>query len=168
MSGECDKCSEHCLECKCKKPKKEAPWRYTKSDLTDAFLKTKGNVTAAAEFLGVHKDTIYQYLSKDEELENALYQARKGKELEFGDYCESVLKKVISMVETRPALAVANAKYYLEKKSKRRGYSPSDDIQISEKVVEQYDSLMDQVKRLQDNYSARKIDDSNISAEQKS
>lgn len=30
------------------------------------------------------------------------------------------------MVKTRPALAVANAKYYLERKGKKLGYAPED------------------------------------------
>lgn len=94
----------------------------SKIEILEAFKKTDGNVMRSAELLEVNHQTIYNYIGQDEDLENKLYEIRRGSAIKELDIAESVIKRVQHMVESKTGYALRAAMYHLDTHGKKRGY----------------------------------------------
>ena len=73
MNGECDKCGEHALECKCKNTKKNINRKITFEDrkIIEDLLHKNTRHYEICKRIGIHKTSLYREIKKCKEAYNA-------------------------------------------------------------------------------------------------
>ncbi len=113
--------------------------RIKKCQLLQAFTLYDGNIMQCAEHFGVEPKTIYRYIARDEELDDALIESRKSQVIKRLDAAEYVLEYMLSQKKNFPRIALDTSKYVLEAHGKKRGYVKSKD----EEPLPSRDALLD-------------------------
>lgn len=94
------------------------PPQYTVAQVKEAILQSRGIVSVAARMLKCDRRTIYKYMDRHPELEQAREDAREN----LIDYAESKLVERIADSDIKAIM------FYLRTQAKHRGYSERQEI----------------------------------------
>ena len=91
-------------------------------DIIKALKKYKGNLSVAAEYLGCERNTIYNRMQKNPDIQKAREEAEERRL----DLYEAAIDKA-ALVEGK----VDALKYVLSTRGRKRGYSEKQEIEVS-------------------------------------
>lgn len=95
--------------------------RFTKSTIKSALEKARGNITLAAEVLGVTRQTVYKYMERYPDLVGV----RADAENYILDIAEAHVEKAVLAGD------MDVIKFYLRTKGRVRGYMTSGNLTVS-------------------------------------
>lgn len=95
--------------------------RFTKSTIKSALEKARGNISLAAEVLGVTRQTVYSYMERYPDL----VAVRENAENYILDIAEAHIEKAVLGGD------MDAIKFYLRTKGRVRGYMTSGNITVS-------------------------------------
>jgi hypothetical protein len=105
--------------------------KISKKKVIETIEKTKGLVSVAAKHLGVTRKTLYNYIHADEDILNALDDAREG----IVDMAEGKLMEQVTNGDTTAII------FTLKTLGKKRGYIEKQEIDHSIKEMPQLPSI---------------------------
>ncbi len=111
--------------------------KYTVDQVAEALRKGDGILSVAAEILGCHRNTIYNYLQDDPELKDVLEESRET----IVDEAEKVLLKKVKEGDIRCVMFV------LRTLGRHRGYNLRPDYAAEEPAKSDFDFLSLRPKR---------------------
>lgn len=95
---------------------------YSKKNIIKAIKDAKGIISVAAKSLGCERQTIYNRMSKDEDIQEAMRVARDS----MIDTAENALHNLITNDEHRDHYKAT--RYYLSTQGKKRGYIEKSEV----------------------------------------
>jgi hypothetical protein len=139
------------------------PFNKSTSDVTDALKECFGNVTYAAKKLGVHRDTIHDFIAENPEMYQILEQIRRKNDFDFLDMAEYVLKRNLENIDTHPKTALEAARLVFDRKGKSRGWQSvnEENKAYNQEDKDRLSALMDQFTSLQSSLKSAEINKSN-------
>lgn len=139
------------------------------SDIRTVAIAKHGNVAQMAKHFNVARDTMYQYLNRNEEGMKIIEEVRGYNTFSDLDMAEFVIRASMSQFETRPLIALRAAEKVLDKKGWMRGWLSDKGIETDENkeiLTQKFEEILAQLNSESD--SNLKMDESSINTETKS
>lgn len=105
------------------------------SNASNALIECDGIISAAAKKLGVRRDSLSTFISKNPEMQEVLKKCREEFEEKRLDACEDMYQKFLNRWEKYPRLAFQSACYVLDNAGERRGFGKNKSSQIQSQVT---------------------------------
>jgi hypothetical protein len=142
-------------------------WKPDHNHVKHAFVQNRGNVAASARNLNIARETLFRYISKNKDLQEALDESREIQSQDELELAISLNYLFMQNYKENPSLASKHVIFTLERKGHTRGYlRDTSDISLNKDLEMKFDGSMAQVLSLLS--PERNIDDSNINSETKS
>lgn len=158
MSGECDKCSNHCLECICEMTRPEIPINW---DKVDELLMSGAPGTEIAAFFGMHEDTFYLRVSKQYNMGFSEYASKK----------KSTGEALLRLQQYNKAMGLTSKGdntllIFLGKQRLGQRENPNDKV-APEEIMNAFGNLMKQLTALQASRSVSEVPKTSVDVEVK-
>lgn len=108
--------------------------KVTPEVMQKAIYDCEGNITKVAKIFGVSNSSIHFFIALHKSLQDALTHARNHRSETDIDNAETVLRYCVSLAEVNPKLAQDTAKFILDRRGARRGWSDNGAAESQNKV----------------------------------
>jgi hypothetical protein len=127
------------------------PFEMTENNMEDLILNNDGNCVKIAKHCKVSPQTIYRWFHNHPKMDKVLTDARNSQyecDLDLGEH---VLRHCMNKVEENSGRALEAAKYLLNARGKKRGWTAESlDVAIEKRIREMQQKEMDMERKKYD------------------
>lgn len=99
------------------------PFEPKVAEMKRVIISLEGHLTNVAKYFGVGTEAVYGFLNRHKELKKTLEEAREYRGEKDVEIAERVIRVCMDLLEENPRLAQDTAKYVLDHKGHKHGWT---------------------------------------------